>query len=71
MRVDNYQELFREQRWREPVEVLKKRAQDFKEWVVTLPYKNIAVVSHSGFLMELQGITEKMPNCSLQVMELS
>jgi len=39
-------------------------------WLSQQEASRIAVVSHSTFLRDLQGLSEKMPNCHIQEMLL-
>lgn len=70
MNSDNYQEMFRAHRWKEPHEHVLKRVEEFKAWIMSRTETRIAVVAHSTFLRDLQGLSEKMPNCHIQEMDL-
>ncbi|KAL6062566.1 Phosphoglycerate mutase [Balamuthia mandrillaris] len=67
---ENYKELFREHRWKEPLAEMAERIEAFKRWLLAREEQTIAVVSHSTFLRDMMGAPSKMPNCDVQVMEL-
>jgi broad specificity phosphatase PhoE len=60
---DNYQQLFRDNRYTEPLESVKRRVEEFKEWLRKRPETTIVIVGHSNFFLQFSGVFLK--NCEV------
>eukprot|EP01128_Nolandella_sp_AFSM9_P007432 TRINITY_DN4071_c0_g1_i1.p1 TRINITY_DN4071_c0_g1~~TRINITY_DN4071_c0_g1_i1.p1 ORF type:complete len:211 (-),score=57.95 TRINITY_DN4071_c0_g1_i1:171-803(-) len=63
--IDNYQQLFREQRWEEPHEEVVARTLELEKWILQRPEKEIVVVGHSSFIKAWTGMDRKLANVEI------
>jgi len=63
--VDNYKEIFRNERYEESFDLLRERIEEFKIWLKNRPEKTIVVVGHSCFFQVWLNSKEKLNNCEI------